>query len=496
MTEVATPISAVEPALGTSGHRLARAIAWTGAGKCVSQLFAWTSTLVVVRFLSPGEFGLLGLAVTYLGLVELISEFGIGTAIVALRDLTAKQISQLNTAAVVLGIAGTALSCFCAFPLASFFHAPELRALIPLMASTFLIAAFKSVPYALLQKDLRFGLISRIDATQSIVQALGNALLVVLGLRYWGIAFSGVFSAMVGAALFVRCRPVRLERPAFRVIYSSIVFGLRILVSRVSWYLYSNADFVVAGRLLGKVALGSYTVAWNLANLPGEKIVALVTSITPTFFASVQHDLEALRQRLTSLTEVLAVIMFPVTSGFALVAPIAIPLVCGPQWRAAIVPMQLLALYTFFRSVVALLPQVINVVGETRFGMWNSLATLAVLPISFVIASRWGVVGIASVWVLVYPFATIPLLRRTLHRINLPVSRYFQALKPSFISTAIMSASVYLVSIGLPSNISATQRLACEIATGVTVYSTCLASLFPGKIQRYLMMLKSFRASA
>ena len=479
-----------------TGRHLASAIAWTAGGKWISQIFAWASTLIVVRVLSPSDFGLLGLAATYLGLIELISEFGIGTAVITLRDLTARQVSQLNTVAILLGLIGTAVSCGLASPIAAFFHAPELRTLLPVMAVTFLITAFKSVPYALLQKDLRFSTISRLDAAQALLQAIGNAVLVLAGLRYWAIAISGLFSALIGTCLFVRRRPVRIERPAFGLVYSSIVFSWRVLVSRLSWYLYSNADFVAAGRLLGKVALGSYTVAWNFANLPGEKIVSLVTSVTPTFFASVQHDKAALRHRLTSLTELLAVVMFPVVSGFALVAPLAIPLACGPQWHAAIIPMQLLAIYTFLRSVVTLLPQVINVVGETRFGMWNSLATLALLPGSFVIASRWGVVGIASVWVLVYPIFTIPLYRRTLGKIDLPFRQYLDALKPSFVSTAVMAACVYLVSHYVPPSFPAVVRLSCEIATGFVVYPAALVSMFPSRVRHYRQSLRQLRASA
>ena len=484
------------PPAAPSGRHLASAIAWTAGGKWISQVFAWASTLIVVRVLSPADFGLLGLAATYLGLVELISEFGIGTAIITLRDLTAKQVSQLNTVAILLGVTGTAVSCGLASPMAAFFHAPELRTLVPVMALTFLITAFKSVPYALLQKDLRFSTLSRLDAAQALLQAVGNAVLVLAGLRYWAIAISGLVSALVGVCLFVRCRPVRVERPAFGLVYSSIVFSWRVLVSRLSWYLYSNADFVVAGRLLGKVALGSYSVAWNFANLPGEKIVALVTSVTPTFFASVQHDKAALRHRLTSLTELLSVVMFPVVSGFALVAPLAIPLACGPQWRAAIIPMQLLAIYTFLRSVVTLLPQVINVVGETRFGMWNSLATLALLPGSFVIASRWGVVGIASVWVLVYPIFTIPLYRRTLGRIDLPFRRYLDALKPSFVSTVLMAACVYIVSLYLPPAFPAVAKLSCEMATGFVVYPAALVLLFPSRLRQYRKSLQHLRSPA
>ena len=65
---------------------------------------------------------------------------------------------------------------------------------------------------------------------------------------------------------------------------------------RIAWYSYSNADFLVAGKLFGQAGLGAYTIAWNLASLPVEKITSLVTQVTPAFLSAVQHDRAALRR--------------------------------------------------------------------------------------------------------------------------------------------------------------------------------------------------------
>ena len=474
-------------------RKMAHALAWTAAGKWVSQLFAWASTLIVVRLLSPGDFGLLGMAATYLGLIGLLSEFGIGTAIVTLRDLTDKQISQLHTASVVFGIVGTIASAAVALPLSRFFHAPQLAGLIVLMSLTFVITSFRSVPYALLQKDHRFDTLSWMDAAQALVQALSSAILVWMGLRFWAIAISGLLGAAVASALPYSRRSPNWAKPQFTSIYESIVFSWHILISRLAWYLYSNADFIVAGRVLGQAALGSYTVAWNFANLPGEKIVALVTSVTPTFFATVRNDKQAVRNYFSTLTEVLAVIMFPIVSGFALLAPYLVPLACGPQWRSAVVPMQLLAIYTFLRSVVALLPQILIAIGETRFAMWNSLSILVLLPGAFWIASRWGILGIAAAWVAVYPLLTIPLYKRTLRIIEMSVGQYLAVLAPALVSTAVMIIAVEAVQLALPVQTAVTLRLSLEAATGVVIYPVALFLFFRRQAVKYCELVKRFK---
>jgi teichuronic acid exporter len=482
---VSSAISSIpaSPARHSSDHLL-RAIKWTAIGKWGSQLVAWLSTLVVIRILSPSDFGLIGLATAYLGLVELLCEFGIGTAVITLKNLTETEIAQLNTAAILLGLFGTTTTCALARPLSAFFHAPDLARLLLLMSLTFSIAACKSVPYALLQKDLEFKRISRLDAAQACLQAAGNALFVVLGFKYWGIALSGCLSSLVATYCFRRAKPVPLVKPAFASLRASLVFSWRILVSRSSWYLYSNSDFFVAGRMLGAASLGLYTFAWNFATLPGEKIVALVTSVTPTFFAAVQHDKALLRQRLLMLTEGLAALMLPIVAGLYLVAPVAIPLFFGKKWHGAVAPLQLLAAYTLLRSFITLFPQIINVVGQTRFGMWNSLVTLAVLPASFFLGSRWGVAGIAAVWVIVYPLLSIPLYLRTLRSINLSTRQYTQAIAPYALCTILMAVCVKLTSLAAVS-IPPAAALACGVMAGAAVYPLAVRTLFPEKFRRY-----------
>src|SRR4051812_40795759 len=91
-------------------QRLVRAIAWTGGTMWFSQLFSWVTTIYVARILSPSDYGLFALAAVYLGLVALISELGIGSAIIVLRELRNRELAELNTVSVIAGCLWLGLS--------------------------------------------------------------------------------------------------------------------------------------------------------------------------------------------------------------------------------------------------------------------------------------------------------------------------------------------------------------------------------------------------
>src|SRR2546425_12150191 len=96
-------LSAPQPApdVRELDRSLVRGIAWTSGAKWAGQLLAWASTLIVARLLTPEDYGLVGMASIYLGVITLVSEFGLGSAVVTLRDLSAEQVAQLNGLSVV-----------------------------------------------------------------------------------------------------------------------------------------------------------------------------------------------------------------------------------------------------------------------------------------------------------------------------------------------------------------------------------------------------------
>src|SRR5215475_6086007 len=109
---------------------LIRGVAWTGAASWLAQGFTWLSTLFVVRILTPDDYGLVALAAVYLGFASLISEFGFGLAVVTLRHLTPRQISQINGVTLLFALGAVLLSLACSDPISRFFASPRLGPVI------------------------------------------------------------------------------------------------------------------------------------------------------------------------------------------------------------------------------------------------------------------------------------------------------------------------------------------------------------------------------
>jgi teichuronic acid exporter len=477
-----------------SDRVLLHGIAWTTSAKWISQIISWGITLVVARLLSPSDYGLIGMATLALGLVTLFSEFGLGTTVVTLRDTANAHISQLNTISILMGLLGLILAFGIANPASKFFKVPNLKSVIIVMGLSFLISSFRTIPSALLQREMRFKALAIIDALQTVVAAVVTLALAVAGFGYWSLVLGNLCLTIAATGMTAFCKRQRFAWPNYPEIRAPLLFSWHIIVGRLSWFVYDNSDFTIAGKLLGEAPLGDYTLAWTLAHAPLEKLTVLVNRVTPSFFASIQSDFSALRRYLLSITGGLALVIYPVTVGLSLISADLISVALGSKWQGAVAPLQLLAFHALLRSNVILLTPVINAIGEARFAMWQNLASLLILPISFYGgASRWGAVGIASVWVIVFPALQIPLYWRVFRRIQMPTWQYLKSIWPATSACLVMVA----MDVSLRWARARIQPMYLELAIRIVidgaVYVSVLVLAHRPTVNALLRLVKDFR---
>jgi len=492
MADHPTPNPAETPTKGTLDRSLAWGIAWTGGTKWFVQIFSWVSTLVVAHLLRPADYGLVGMATVYLGLVQLINEFGLGAAVVQQRELNETQVARLGGVSVLLGMGLCAVSVGLSGPIAAFFGEPAVRAILMVLSVSFVSTAFQVLPRSLLARELRFRELARIDLLEAFVNMVTTLSLAVLGAGYWALVAGMLLGSAVATTAALVSRPHRLELPrGTHSIAGSLRLGWHIVVSRVSWYVYSNADFAVVGRVLGKEALGAYSVGWTLASIPVDRISALVGRVTPSIFATVRDDPPALRRYLRLLTEGLALATFPLALGLSLLADQVVLVLLGEQWRAAIVPLRLLAAYAGLRSVATLLPQILVATGRSRQSMLYSVLAAVVLPPCFLYGVQWGAQGVAVAWLVAYPLLTIPTFwRAALRAIGMSAAEFAGALRPALVLVALMTPGVLGTRFLMPDHWDVEIRFGLAVSVGAGV---CAGFVFTAYRERVRVLLRLLR---
>jgi teichuronic acid exporter len=382
-----------------------------------------------------------------------------------------------------MGAGLVGLSCALAPVIAHFFSAPPLVTVITVASVVYLINAFQVVPKALLQRDLRFKLLAAIETARAFSQVMSTVLFAWLNFRYWSLVLGYIVSSVVVSFLTFYWRRYEFATPSIANLRRELRFSRDALLSRVASYVYDNADFGVAGRVLGEAALGSYTVAWTISAAPIDKISSLVTGVTPAFFSAVQTDKVELSRYFLRLSEAVSFVTVPASIGIALVADYLVPVLLGPNWHGVIGPLRLLGIFVAVRSVATILPNLLTAVGHVGFVMWATVGAAITMPIAFVIGSRWGTNGIAAAWVVAYPLIMMPMYYKALSITGLRVRDHISVVIPALSASAIMAVVLIVTRSMLATGAHSLGRLALLVIIGMLSYGGALFALHRNRVR-------------
>jgi O-antigen/teichoic acid export membrane protein len=470
---------------------LVRGIAWTGIVKWTTQIVSWVGTLATVRLLAPTDYGLFGMAMVYVGFGQIVTEAGISAAVIqrpALADAEARELAGMS---VVVGVLFSIITLAIAAPLAAFYSQPAVLAIVVALSPVFVIRSFQLVPRAMLTREMRFRSIALVEVLESLALVVTTLVLALAEWSYWALVFGSLASAIVATIVLVWRRWVRPTMPT-ALIKGPVRFTWQVTVSQVAWYAYTNADFAVVGRVLGSVSLGAYSFAWNIANIAGERVSALVGRVTPPLFAAAQNDPPTLRRYLAMVLEGIAILTLPASIGMALVADEFVPIVAGQRWEVAVQPLRILAVYAAFRSIFYLTPQVLIATGRARTSMRFGLLATLVLPPAFIVGSLWGTTGVALAWVVVYPaLALATFVRATLAATGMSWLTYWLAMWPALRATVLMALVVIAVRAATPDGVPGHFALAMHVMVGAVTYAALVGFALRTRLKPLLTTIRS-----
>ena len=445
---------------------------WSVGGKAASQLAVWASTIIVMRLLQPEDYGLMAMAAFFISLCLLINELGMGAAIVQAKEVTERMVRQVfglvllvNAVFFIILTAGSPL-------IARFFDEPRLVGIVSALALQFLMMAVSVIPNALLSREMDFRSKSIVEVIGMIASAIVTLILAWTGAGVWSLVIGSLVGVAIRSVGFCIIKPY-CKRPTFN--FSDFAdrakFGGYISVNRILWYLYSQADVFIVGKLLGKTLLGYYSVAMHVASLPMQKVGSILQQVALPAYSQLQDNRELAATYVLKASRIISFFAFPIFFGISSVAAEVVTVALGEKWLPAIMPLQLLSLIIPLRTVQISIGPAVNGLGRPDVNVRNLIVACIVMPVSFYIGSFWGLLGVSLAWIIAYSLWFVYMLSRSLKVIGATMTEFFKTMQlPTLYSTA-MYGGVYLVKFlltRLDANIVVT--LVAMVFTGAIVY--------------------------
>ncbi|ELZ33150.1 lipopolysaccharide biosynthesis protein [Halorubrum tebenquichense] len=399
---------------GSVVQQAAKGGVWMTMIRFLSQGSYLLMLLVLARLLSPRDFGILGVALLTLSAMKRFSDVGINTALVQQK---AEDIDEyLNTAwmlAIGRGVL-IAVVLFLAAPyIARFFGEAnsELTAIIRVIAFSPLLSGLQNPAVVYFQKDLEFHKEFVYQTTSSFARFFVGIGYALVSPTVWALV-AGFVSVSASKVVLSYVLHDYRPRPSVdrETLWELVHFGKWITGSSITQFLHSEGDDVFVGWFLSATALGFYQYAHRIADMPASQFTAVISSVTFPAYSKLQDDPAALRDALLGTTRLVAVVVFPVSAGMALIAPSFVPVVLGEQWTPMILPLQLLSVFGLLHGITRYFGGVFNALERPDYNM--KLDTIRIACLAVVIwpaTAQWGVAGTAGAIIGVYLFPMFPL---------------------------------------------------------------------------------------
>ena len=369
-------------------------------GMGLSTILSAISIFLIARFLGPTGFGLY---VTALGLSIIIIdslELAISGSIINFSAQITKQSQQFIKHGfklkLILGLSVGLVFALLSQLLAPILHSQLLKPL--LMASFFIPVVFlQRFPRSILQAQKRFLSDISIEVCTSLFRLLS---ILVFYYFFKLTVISALFSYLLGAFLafifgsffiswkFLKAKVTKLTKKNFFSFQKWLTFGF-ILAA-----IYGRIDSAILIKLAGAEVTGIYQAAFRFF-MPVLSFTAVLSLIFTPRFASFSDQVTAK----TYLKKALVLSLGFATLVLLIIplAPFFVNLIFGPQYQAAILPAQILALGFFsFTAGAPLASYLVYYSKRTKAFFLVNLAQLTLLiTLDLLLVPRLGAVGAA-----------------------------------------------------------------------------------------------------
>ena len=228
------------------------------------------SSLVLTRLLSPDAYGIFGILLSFLFMIEMLSDVGtLGLLIRHPRGDERRFVHTLWTIRLIRSVTNFAVLLLAAPLIASIYHTPALKDALRLLSIWFLLNGVESMSFGLAMRHQRARLSNYNELASNVVMTLFVIGMAFLLRNHYALILGALLQRLllvVASHFYYRDIGVRFafDREARR---DQFQFARVVIPSSILTIVLSQYDKVVLARLFNLTLLGVYSIAANMVGM-------------------------------------------------------------------------------------------------------------------------------------------------------------------------------------------------------------------------------------
>lgn len=316
-------------------NKTIKGVGWSAIDSFLGQGVSFIVGLVLARLLTPEEYGLIGISLIFITILNSVVDSGFSNALIRKKDIVREDYNTMFITNLVLSI-GLYILLFFAAPYISVFFEREITLLVRVLGSVLIINAFTIVQNTILIKKLDFKTKTKSSVISAVISGIVGIISAFAGYGVWALVINNLLRQIlytVSLWIFSHWKPsIQFNVDSFKYLWG---YGWKLLVSGLLDTIWKDLYQVVVGKFYTPATLGQYTRARSYAQLFSSNITVVIQRVTFPVLANIQDEKERM---IVAYRKVIKVTMFVSCICMFFLASVSEPLIycmIGPQWYEA-----------------------------------------------------------------------------------------------------------------------------------------------------------------
>lgn len=418
---------------------------WSAADAFLGQGISFVVGLVLARLLSPEEYGIIGISLTFTIIINGIVDSGFSNSLIRKKDTTNDDYNTMFITNMVMSVLLYIIVYFTA-PLVSKFFNLEITNIVRVLGLMLIINGLSLVQNTILTKKIDFKTKTKISLISSISSGVIGIAMAFIGFGVWAL----VAQQLSRQLIYTICLWIYNNwRPNFSFSISSFKymwgFGWKLLVSGLLDNLWKELYQIVVGKFYNPATLGQYTRSRSYAQLFSSNITSIIQRVTYPVLAEVQDNKERM---VAAYRKVIKITMFVTCICMISLGAVAEPLIyclIGPKWHEAATYLPLICISMSLYPLHAINLNMLQVQGRSDIFLYLEIIKKAygLIPVAIGIFFNiyWMLIALIGTGIISFFLNTY----YTGKKLGYNSWKQLKDIAPSYIIAFLIAISVYFI---------------------------------------------------
>lgn len=353
---------------------LKKAAIINASGKYSVVILQLLVSAVLARILSVEDYGVVAVVTVFVTFFSTISNLGFGTAIIQNKELTRREIEDIYSCTVYVGIISMVL--FCIFsPVIAYFYGDALYISVGcLLSCSLLFNILNMVPNGIMNREKRFVMIAKRTVIVYVIGAIVAIILAVVGFGFYSLVVQSILTATMTFLWNINTVKLkfyfRFKKESIRKIanYSFFQFAFNMVN-----YFARNLDNLFVGKFLGTSDLAYYNRAYTLMLYPVNNLTGVITPVLHPILADYQKEKDIIYKKYIKIVRLLLLLGIFASAGCFLAGREIIIIMYSEKWIDSIPCFQILSIAICTQIVNSSAGSIFQSLNNTKLLFYNGL---------------------------------------------------------------------------------------------------------------------------